>query len=118
VPIDILLDNSGDILVSDTADITLKYSIRQAVKIRLQWFFAEWRFAPDFGLPYFDEVFIKNPVKTRIQQIVREEALKAEKVNEIRDVSVDIDNFTRNATIRFTIVTDYGSFGEEVTINV
>lgn len=116
--VDILLDSGGDILVNDAADITLTNSIRQDVKIRLQWFFAEWRFDPEAGLPYFEEVFVKNPNTDRIAQIVREEAAKVTGVIETRDVRVNCDNNTRTAVIAFTIVTDYGSFREEVSINV
>lgn len=116
--VDILLDSGGDILINDAADITPKYSIRQDVKIRLQWFLEEWRFAPEYGLPYFEEVFIKNPDKNRIAQIIREEAAKVADVVEIRDVRVDCDSVSRKAVIAFTIVTDYGSFMEEVKIDV
>ncbi len=118
MPTDILLDKNGDILVSDTADITPKYSVRQDVKIRLQWFFEEWRFAPEYGLPYFDEVFIKNPNLDRIAQIIREEAAKVTDVTEVRDVRVTYDKTTRSAAISFTIITDYATFTEEVKINV
>ncbi len=118
MPTDILLDRSGDILVSDTADITPKYSVRQDVKIRLQWFFEEWRFAPDYGLPYFDEVFVKNPNTDRIAQLIREEAAKVTDVTEVRDVRVNYDKATRSAAISFTIITDYATFCEEVKINV
>lgn len=118
MPVDILLDSGGDILVSNTADITPKYSVRQDVKIRLQWFLEEWRFAPEYGLPYFDEVFIKNPNLDRIAQIIREEAAKVTDVTEVRDVRVSLDKATRRAVIFLTIVTEYGAFIEEVKINV
>jgi hypothetical protein len=96
----------------------LKHSIRQDVKIRLRWFFAEWRFGPAFGLPYYEDVVIKNPSPTRIAQIVREEVMKAADVTEVRNVTVKIDSKTRIAVIAFVFVTDYGSFTEEVTIDV
>jgi hypothetical protein len=118
LPKDILLDNSGDIYVGDTADISIKHSIRQDVKIRLQWFFDEWRFNPEAGIPYFEEVFLKNPNTDVIAQIFREEATKAEGVKEITNVSVVVDSKSRTATIKFTIITDYGSFKEEVSISV
>lgn len=117
MPVDILLDNGGDILVSEDAEISLKYSIRQDVKIRLQWFFEEWRFAPEYGLPYFEEVFVKNPNTDRIAQIIREEASKVADVTEVRGVQVTYNNNTRNAVIAFTIVTDHDTFTEEVKIN-
>jgi hypothetical protein len=115
---DILLDNQGDIFIGETGDISVKHSVRQEVKILLQWFFAEWRFGPELGLPYYEEVFVKNPNTEMIARIVRTEALKADGVNEIRNVKVEVDRKTRGASIKFTIITDYGSFREEVAINV
>lgn len=116
--VDILLDSGGDIIVNNAADITPKHSIRQDVKIRLQWFFEEWRFGPEFGLSYFEEVFVKNPSVDRIAQIIREEAAKAIGVTEIRDVRVNYNTDNRAAAITFIIVTDEGSFREELNINV
>jgi len=115
---DILLDNGGDIYVGATADISIRHSIRQDVKIRLQWFLDEWRFNPDAGIPYFEDVLVKNPNTDMIAQIFREEGAKADGVNEITGVSVSIDRLSRRATIKFTIITDYGAFNEEMSINV
>jgi hypothetical protein len=118
VPKDILLDNNGDIIITENSDITLKSSVRQDVKIRLRWFFAEWRFGPGFGLPYYEDVFIKNPSPTRIAQIVREEVMKASDVTGVRNITVKLDSKTRNAVIAFVFSTDYGTFAEEVKIDV
>jgi hypothetical protein len=118
LPKDILLDNSGDIAISDTADISIKHSIRQDVKIRLQWFLEEWRFNPEVGIPYFEEVFIKNPNTDLIAHIFRGEAIKADCVKEVTNVLVEVDGKSRKVTVKFTIITDYGSFRDEVSINV
>ena len=118
MPKDILLDKSGDIAIGETADISLTHSIRQEVKILLRWFFAEWRFAPELGFPYYEEVFIKKPDTTTIARIIRSEAAKADGVKEVRDVKVTVDSKTRSAVIKFSIITDYGSLREEVTISV
>ena len=39
---DILLDGNGDLAFKGT-DIILANSVRQKIKIRLKWFFQEWR---------------------------------------------------------------------------
>ena len=96
MPVDILLDSGGDILVNAAADITPQYSIRQDVKIRLQWFFEEWRFAPEYGVPYFDEVFVKNPNTERIAQIIREEASKVADVTEVKETPLFLLQWLRN----------------------
>ena len=55
---DLKLNNSGDLEISDTGDVVLTQSVRQAVQIRLRWLFGEWRFAPEAGVPYFDRMMV------------------------------------------------------------
>lgn len=116
--LDILLTPDGDLEISDTGDIALTNSVRQAVKIRLQWYFKEWRFAPEYGVPYLEEVFVKNPNVERIKMIVREEAVSVDEVLDARNVKVEIDKRTRKVVIGLDIVTEEGVFREEVMLNV
>lgn|GEM_PF-3755842 len=57
---DILLTPDGDLNITENGDIQLPESVRQAIRIRLLWFFSEWRFAPEIGVPYFEDFLIKN----------------------------------------------------------
>lgn len=50
---DILLDGNGDLAFKGT-DIILANSVRQKIKIRLKWFFQEWRWDDEAGVPYFE----------------------------------------------------------------
>jgi hypothetical protein len=115
---DILLDGGGDLKVNDFGDITLTDSIRQAVQIRLRWFLEEWRFAPDFGVPWFEEVLIKNPNDIRVKQIIREECMTVEGVTDARNITLTIDPVTRQAVIALAIVTGEESYREEVKIRI
>jgi hypothetical protein len=115
---DILLTRDGDLFVNDQGDIQLTTSVRQSVIIHLQWFFSEWKFSPQFGLPYFEEVFIKNPDLQRIRRIVRDEVEKVEAVVEARNITIDLDNYTRKAIITLEVVTTSDFFREEIEINV
>ena len=40
---DILLNSSGDLYISETGDIALGNSVSQKIRIRLLWFEGEWR---------------------------------------------------------------------------
>ena len=51
--IDLKLDATGDLELSAAGDISATDSIVQAVRIRLLWFFGEWRLMPSLGFPYF-----------------------------------------------------------------
>lgn len=115
---DILLNRNGDLYINENGDISLTTSVVQAVKIHLRWFFEEWKFSPQFGIPWFDEVTIKNPDTERIRRIIRDEIEKVESVVEARDVKVIVDKLTRKANISFKILTTQDAFKEEVIINV
>ena len=113
---DILLQPDGDLLVSDNGDIVITDSVRQAIRIRLRWFFDEWRLGPTFGIPYYEEVFIKKPNENRIRQLVRDEIMSVEEVNDVKDITIKIDNGGRTASILYTAVTAEETFREEMMI--
>jgi hypothetical protein len=115
---DIALDCNGDIAVSETGDISLTAGIRQAVIIRLRWFLDEWRFAPQFGMPYFEEILVKNPDIERIKVIIREECLTVDGVKDITDITVTFDTHSRKVGFRFNIITAEDIYREEVNIHV
>lgn len=58
---DILLSADGDLYLTETGDISLVESVAQKIKIRLRWWLGEWRWDEEEGMPYRDELFIKNP---------------------------------------------------------
>ena len=114
--IDILLTANGDLHISESGDISLTESIRQAVRIRLLWFFAEWRFAPELGVPYFEDILIKNPNPNRIRAIIRREAMSVQAVRDVLDIQANIDAQSRTARISFTAVTAEETYREELNI--
>ena len=115
---DILLTGNGDIYVSETGDIIITDSVKQAVRIRLAWILNEWKYAPGFGLPYFENIFIKNPNIEHIQSIVRDEALSVDGVRDAVNINFSIDKAKRLMHISADIFTDEETYREEVTIDV
>ena len=114
--LDILLTPDGDLNITENGGIQLTESVRQAVRIRLLWFFREWRFAPEFGVPYFEDILIKNPNINRIRAIVRREVLSVREVRDVRDLQIDINANRRIARIAFNAVTSRETYREEVDI--
>lgn len=114
--LDLKLDQSGDLELSDSGDISSTESICQAVRIRLLWFFEEWRLGPDMGFPYFEEVFIKNPSETKIRHLVRETVMEVDGVTDVESIEYSTDRRTRSATIAVVFCTDEDTFREEVNI--
>lgn len=98
---DILLSSDGDLVVNSVGDISLTDSVQQAIAVRLRWFAAEWRLGRDIGVPYFEEILIKNPDTSRIERIVRDEILSVDEVDEVKRVVCDVRPEMRTAYIRY-----------------
>lgn len=115
--IDFKLDSAGDLEIGLEGDIYTTESVVQAVMIRLKWFFAEWRLGPQFGFPYFEEVFIKNPNLSKIKFLLRQTILSVDEVTKVKSINISVDKKTRAALIQFTFETDEETYNEEVTIH-
>ena len=77
---DILLSSDGDLHLTEKGDISLVNSVAQKIKIRLKWWLGEWRWDEDEGLPYKDELLIKNPDTDSFEMSVREKIFEVDEV--------------------------------------
>lgn len=100
---DLLIDKNGDLVVNSTTGFTITDSVAQAITIRLKWFFNEWRFAPQNGVPYFEEILVKNPNNLRIRQIIRDEILSVEEVDSVVELNIHARP-DRTALISFSVI--------------
>lgn len=113
---DILLQKDGDLFVSPSGDIVLSDSVAQKINIRLKWFEGEWRWNEDEGLPYFEELFVKNPDTDSFEGMIREKIFEVDEVTEVRNVSIVYDEESRKAYIQYTALTDFETIREEALI--
>ena len=114
---DIALKRDGDMYVSPKGDILLNDSVAQKIRIRLLWFLNEWRWDPEEGIPYFDDVFVKNPNLDAIESVIREKIFEIPEVIEVGDISVTLNSDQRKVTIRFEAKTDEETLREEVVFD-
>jgi len=116
---DILITRSGDIYLNPaTGDIEITDSVEQAIRIRLLWFYKEWRLGPAKGIPYYEEVLVKNPNKLRIKQLFREEILSVDEVDSVERLQATIDEATRILTVQYRVKVKEGAeISGEVTMN-
>ena len=99
---DLLLTRDGDLYINPaTGDIEITDSVEQAIRIRLLWFWREWRLGPDHGIPYREEILIKAPNKLRIRQLFREAIMSVDEVQSVEDLTADINPVTRLLTVRY-----------------
>lgn len=115
---DLRLTEDGDLYITENGDVQFTDSVLQAIKIRLKWFLAEWRINTNYGMPYYDEVFIKNPSTALIEDRIRTEILSIDGVQTVESISVVIDKTTRVANIQFKVVAQEEVINEEVKVNV
>ena len=113
---DILLDSSGDLWISERGDLKLGDFVAQKIRIRLLWFEGEWRWDMEEGLQYFEGLLIKNPDTDYFESLVRERIFEVDEVTEVKEVSVTFDQKTRDAVIRYTALTDFETIREEVRL--
>lgn len=84
--------------------------IRQQVELRLGFFKGEWFLDEEAGLPWYEEILVKNPNLIRIRDIFRTAILS---VNGISDVTYLDVRFTGawTVTVEFRATTDLGELG-------
>lgn len=114
--LDFKLTKSGDLELTESGDILTTESVCQAVRVRLLWFFDEWRLGPDMGFPYFENVFVKNPSELKIRHLIRETVMSVDEVTDVTEISFSLNNRTREAAITVSFTTDEDTFREEVNI--
>lgn len=114
--LDIRLNEDGDIAISENGDISMTESVRQAVEVRLRWIYDEWRLGPEYGFPWFEEVFVKNPNTVKIKQLIREEILKVDEVKAAEVTKVEYDPAKRTAMFYYTVRVGEETYREEVTL--
>ena len=98
---DFALAADGDLYLNRNGDVEIIGSIRQALQIKLKWFLGEWVFNPDLGVPYFEDILIKNPNQAIIEKDIREQILSVEGVTGIDSLSLSWDRQTRNLSCKF-----------------
>ena len=84
--------------------------ISQQVELRLGFFKGEWFLDEEAGLPWYQDILVKNPNLIRIRHIFPTAILS---VNGISDVTYLDVRFTgaRTVTVEFRATTDLGELG-------
>jgi hypothetical protein len=105
------LDANGDIALRDGKSylITGEAAISQSAKTRLRLFLGEWFLNLSEGVPYYREVFVKNPSIPVITAIFRRALLACPGVSSVIALSVTVDPRTRKATVNGTVKIDTGA---------
>jgi len=102
---DVDIDNYDFQLVSGIDEVV------QQVKIRLLFFKGEWFLNTAQGLPFYDDILVKNPNIPNIDNIIKAEIVNTPNVNELLSYESEYNNTNRSLSISFEIDTIYGASG-------
>lgn len=83
---------------------TLSEYVAQKLKLHLSIFKGEWFLNNTLGIPYFQEIFVKNPNLSRIEDVFKREIISIMGVESIQSFFLTYDNSTRELTVTFTAV--------------
>ncbi|CAB3660924.1 hypothetical protein LMG26696_03367 [Achromobacter pulmonis] len=100
---DLALDLLGRTSLVDGAE-----RVAQQIKVTLLAFLGEWFLDTSFGVPYFDQVLVKNPDRAAIEAVFRARILDVPGVSRVRRLSLAIDRARRVLSVEFEADSAYG----------
>lgn len=112
---DIKFVNDIEIVNGDLAMVDEPQASGQRIRHRLLTFRGEWFLDLGFGVPYRENILVRNPRLDVIGAIFRSEILKSA-AGEFTDFSASIDNQTRRLTLSFSLQTTQGNVSDTVII--
>jgi len=117
---DIRQTEDGDIYVesSNLSFVNGADEVTQLLRQRLTTFFGEWFLDTTIGVPYYQEVFKKNPNPIAIESAFKNEILNTPGILELSQFQLDIDSSLRELTVTLEAVSTDGviDFSEVLTI--
>lgn len=103
---DITIDTNGDLLLADGAQ-----RVAQQIKVTLLAFMGEWFLDTSFGVPYLEEILVKNPRWSVINAVLRAAILAVPGVRRITTLRLDFDRARRALNVTFEAETPEGLTG-------
>jgi len=100
-----------DLLVEDNKLVIIDgdAAIVQHLLIRFNFFLGEWKLDTEIGIPYFQEILIKNPDSVAVRNVFREVILGTPGIASLARFDLEIEAVTRELGLTFTAVKDDGS---------
>jgi len=86
--------------------------IRQEATIHLLTARGEWFLNILHGVPYFQDIWVKDPDRSLVDAVFKAELMKVDDVTAITSFSIDLDAATRIATITFSVTTTFGRIAD------
>lgn len=110
-------DYAWDLDLTEDGDIKVGSNLAQDVKIAVSWILGEWRLGPEIGMPWYEEIWVKNPNIDLIRQEIVGTILGVEGVTDASAELLEFDPSARIARFQYTATTDDESYSGEAIIN-
>lgn len=110
------LDHDMFLMESDIAFTDANEVVKQRLKIRLQFFLAEWFLDNTAGVPYTQIIFERGIPIATIYEIIRKEIVDTEGVGELKNLNLDFGGENSNLTISFEV--NSGNISESLEIEI
>jgi hypothetical protein len=107
---DLVVENGDFVLVEDADEVA------QRVAVALKTHQGEWLFDTDLGLPYREEIMVKNPDLERITGLIRALIIGIEDVTGITQLRLNYSGSARTLQVEGTITTIYGPAAIEAVL--
>ncbi len=91
-------------------------AIAQAVSIHLQSFKGEWFLDVLNGLPYFDQILVKSPNMTAIEQTLRREIESVPGIKSVKTITLTRDRVNRTLSVVWIADSDLGELNGAETL--
>ena len=96
----------GDLQLIDEAR-----RVAQQIKVTLLAFLGEWFLDTSFGVPYLEEILVKNPKWATVNAILRARIMDVPGVQRVRRLDLEIARSSRQLTVTFEAETPFGLTG-------
>lgn len=105
---DLKLDANGHVTFvnNDLVFVEGSEEVAQLILERLRTFLGEWFLDVTIGVPYFEEVLVKNP--TAAESVLKREIILTPGVLELLEFTFTVDKSTRKATLNFKVISTDG----------
>lgn len=109
---------SGDLELSagNLQIISGSDSIAQDLKVRMQFFQGECFLDLTAGIPYFQDVLIKNPDANVLQSVFRRALLDTPGVSEVLALDLTLDRTGRRLSVAWRVASDFGELEGSATV--
>ncbi|AHJ63450.1 Phage-related protein [Granulibacter bethesdensis] len=109
---DVFLTN-GDLILSDGLA-----RVRQEIGITLRAWRGEWFLDLDFGIPYLQNVLVKEPQRVVLQSIFAAAIASVPDVEAVESLTATLDRPSRTLSIVFSARTRFGMVSDSIPFGI